>query len=76
MPISAPKLVVEGLSAGYGAVRVLDEVSLTLAPGETVALLGTSGNGKSTLINSIMGLVRPSGGAVYLDGGGARTALT
>ncbi|HEY7991725.1 MAG TPA: ABC transporter ATP-binding protein [Stellaceae bacterium] len=78
MPISAPKLVVDDLSAGYGAVRVLDSVSLTVAPGETVALLGTSGNGKSTLINSIMGLVRPSGGAVYLDGGdgGARTALT
>lgn len=75
MPISAPKLVVDDLSAGYGAVRVLDSVSLTVAPGETVALLGTSGNGKSTLINSIMGLVRPSGGAVYLDESGARTPL-
>ena len=63
------------LSAGYGAVRVLDNVSLTLAPGETVALLGTSGNGKSTLINTIMGLVRPRAGTIYLEEGGKRTAL-
>ena len=75
MPISAPELQVENLAAGYGAVRVLDGVSLRVAPGETVALLGTSGNGKSTLINAIMGLVRPRGGTIRLDEGGARTAL-
>ncbi len=75
MPISAPRLVVEGLSAGYGAVRTLENVSLSLEPGETVALLGTSGNGKSTLLNAIMGLVRPRGGAIYLEEDGKRTAL-
>ncbi len=75
MPISAPRLVVEGLSAGYGAVRALEDVTLSLEPGETVALLGTSGNGKSTLINAIMGLVRPRAGAVYLEEDGRRTAL-
>jgi branched-chain amino acid transport system ATP-binding protein len=75
VPISAPRLVVEGLSAGYGAVRVLENVSLSLEPGETVALLGTSGNGKSTLINAIMGLVRARTGSIYLDEGGTRTAL-
>ena len=75
MPISAPRLVVEGLSAGYGAVRALENVSLSLAPGETVALLGTSGNGKSTLINTIMGLVRARGGAIYLEEAGRRTDL-
>jgi branched-chain amino acid transport system ATP-binding protein len=67
--------VVEGLSAGYGAVRALDDVSLALAPGETVALLGTSGNGKSTLINAIMGLVRPRAGAIYLEDDSGRTAI-
>jgi branched-chain amino acid transport system ATP-binding protein len=68
-------LVVEGLSAGYGAVRALENVSLSLAPGETVALLGSSGNGKSTLINTIMGLVPPRAGAIYLEEAGRRTGL-
>ncbi len=75
MPISAPNLVVENIAAGYGAVRVLEDVSIALAPGETVALLGTSGNGKSTLIHAIMGLVRPGSGAIYLEENGARTDL-
>ncbi len=75
MPISAPRLVVENLSAGYGAVRALEDVSLSLEPGETVVLLGTSGNGKSTLLNAIMGLVRARAGAIYLDEDGKRTTL-
>ena len=70
MPISAPSLTVDNVTAGYGAVRVLGGVSLRLDPGETVALLGTSGNGKSTLINAIMGLVRPSAGRIFLRGEG------
>jgi branched-chain amino acid transport system ATP-binding protein len=41
---------IEGLSAGYGAVRVLEDVTLNVASGETVVLLGTNGNGKSTLM--------------------------
>jgi len=76
VPISAPRLIVDGLSAGYGAVRVLENVSLRLEPGETVALLGTSGNGKSTLIGAIMGLVRARAGAIYLEEDGQRTLLT
>ena len=75
MPISAPRLVVENLSAGYGAVRALEDVSLSLEPGETVALLGTSGNGKSTLINAVMGLVRPRAGTIYLEEDGTRTVI-
>ncbi len=75
MPISAPRLIVDGLSAGYGAVRALDQVSLSLEPGETVALLGTSGNGKSTLINTIMGLVPPRSGTIFLEENGVRTPL-
>lgn len=55
-------ITLEGVSAGYGAVHVLHDVSLTVPPGETVVLLGTNGNGKSTLIRCILGQVRPSAG--------------
>ena len=48
---------VEGLRAGYGAVQVLDGISLNVDDGETVTLLGTNGNGKSTLMKCIMGIV-------------------
>ncbi|WP_217363027.1 ABC transporter ATP-binding protein [Roseicella sp. DB1501] len=63
-------LELRGVSAGYGAVRVLEDVSLTVPAGETVVLLGTNGNGKTTLMRSIMGQVRPSAGQVraVLDG--------
>ncbi len=57
-------LRVEGLCAGYGAVQVLDRISLAVKDGETVTLLGTNGNGKSTLMKCIMGIVPPSSGAV------------
>jgi branched-chain amino acid transport system ATP-binding protein len=66
----ALSLKVEGLDAGYGAVRALRSVSLHVEGGETVALLGTNGNGKSTLMKCVMGLVRPWRGsiALVLDG--------
>ncbi len=63
-----PDLAVEGLEAGYGAVRVLHGVSLEVRAGETVALLGTNGNGKSTLMKCLVGLLRPSAGRIVLDG--------
>ena len=63
----AASLSITGLDAGYGAVRVLHDVSLRVGEGETVALLGTNGNGKSTLIRCILGMVRPSGGRITLD---------
>jgi branched-chain amino acid transport system ATP-binding protein len=69
------KLVVEGLRAGYGAVSVLHGVDLEVAEGELVALLGMNGNGKSTLLNTIMGLVRPLAGSVRLEWGGAAVEL-
>ena len=62
----ALKLSVHGVSAGYGAVRALHGVSLDIAQGETVALLGTNGNGKSTLMKCVMGMVRPTRGSVTL----------
>ena len=59
-------LAIDRLDAGYGAVRALRGVTLHVEAGETVALLGTNGNGKSTLMKCIMGLVRPQGGRVTL----------
>lgn len=63
-----PDLLIENLAAGYGAVRVLHGVSLEVKAGETVALLGTNGNGKSTLMKCLAGLLRPTGGRILLDG--------
>ena len=63
---SAAALEIRGLDAGYGAVRVLEDVSLTVGAGETVALLGTNGNGKTTLMRCAMGLLRPARGSIRL----------
>ena len=70
------RLVVEELRAGYGAVSVLHGVSLDVRAGELVALLGTNGNGKSTLLNAIMGLIKPKAGRVTLEWDGERLDLT
>ena len=63
-------LVVESIDAAYGQVRVLEDVSLNVEAGKTVVLLGTNGNGKSTLIKCIMGMVRPRTGRIIavIDG--------
>ncbi|MBI1737239.1 MAG: ABC transporter ATP-binding protein [Candidatus Rokubacteria bacterium] len=71
----ASRLVVEDVRAGYGAVRVLHGVSVEVHEGETVALLGTNGNGKSTLIKCITGIVRPDAGRIFLERDGARIDL-
>ncbi len=72
----ASRIVVRGVEAGYGAVRVLHGVSIEVREGETVALLGTNGNGKSTLIKCIMGMVTPEAGEVFLETDGRRIDLT
>ncbi len=72
----ALSLAVDGLHAGYGAVKALRGVTLHVKAGETVALLGTNGNGKSTLIKCIMGLVRPERGSVSLTVDGRDYDLT
>ena len=71
----ASSLTVTGVTAGYGAVRVLEDVSIAVPAGATVALLGTNGNGKSTLMKCVMGLVRPSGGSIVAEIDGARHEL-
>jgi branched-chain amino acid transport system ATP-binding protein len=71
----ANSLTITGLDAGYGAVRILHDVSLSVQAGETVVLLGTNGNGKSTLLKCIMGIVTPSGGSITADVDGTRHEL-
>ena len=61
-------LTVERLSAGYGEAVVLSNVSLSLVEGQALALLGRNGMGKTTLINTIVGVTRYFGGAIALDG--------
>jgi branched-chain amino acid transport system ATP-binding protein len=72
----ALSLAIEKLDAGYGAVKALRGVTLHVDAGETVALLGTNGNGKSTLMKCVMGLVRPDSGRVSLTIDGVAHDLT
>jgi branched-chain amino acid transport system ATP-binding protein len=71
----ANSLKISAIDAGYGAVRVLEDVSLDVREGETVVLLGTNGNGKSTVMKCVMGMVRPSAGAVTAEIDGKRVDL-
>lgn len=64
----APLLVVENVSAAYGPVKILDNVSVTIKRGSTVAVVGESGSGKSTLARVIMGLLPPIEGGIVYDG--------
>ncbi|MBI3433513.1 MAG: ABC transporter ATP-binding protein [Proteobacteria bacterium] len=68
-------LRIDKLDAAYGAVRVLENVSMRVDAGETVVLLGTNGNGKSTLMKSIMGIVPPSAGTIVAEIEGQRHDL-
>jgi branched-chain amino acid transport system ATP-binding protein len=72
----ALSLAIDGLGAGYGAVKALRGVTLNVEAGETVTLLGTNGNGKSTLMKCISGLVRPQRGSISLTVDGKAHDLT
>ena len=72
----ALSLAISDLDAGYGAVKALRGVSLHVEAGETVALLGTNGNGKSTLMKCVAGLVRPQRGSMRLTIDGTVHDLT
>ena len=61
-------LAVEELTTDYGPVRAVDRVSFEVAPGSVTAVLGANGAGKTSLLRTITGLVRPSRGRVLLDG--------
>ncbi|GAB7533031.1 ABC transporter ATP-binding protein [Pseudomonas sp. 3A(2025)] len=59
---------VRGLSFGYGTERVLDQLNLTITPGEKVAIVGASGGGKSTLVQLLLGLYTPDSGTIRFGG--------
>ena len=61
-------LKVEGLRAGYGAINILWDLSFTIGDGEIVAILGSNGAGKTTMVRAVTGMVRPSAGSVVFDG--------
>ena len=71
----ASSLTIASIHAAYGAVRVIEDVSIKVDAGETVTLLGTNGNGKSTLMKCIMGIVRPSAGSIVAEIDGIRHDL-
>ncbi|MEI7806055.1 MAG: ABC transporter ATP-binding protein [Hyphomicrobiales bacterium] len=60
-------LTITNVHAGYGAVHVLHDVSLAVPSGQTAVLLGTNGNGKSTLLKCVLGIVRPETGSVVAE---------
>jgi branched-chain amino acid transport system ATP-binding protein len=71
----ANSLAISGLDAGYGSVRVLEGITVSVAHAETVVLLGTNGNGKSTLMKCVMGMLRPSSGSIVAEIDGERHDL-
>ncbi len=64
----AELLAIDHLSAGYGEAVVINDVSLSLSEGQTMALLGRNGTGKTTLINTLAGATRQHGGSITLGG--------
>jgi phospholipid/cholesterol/gamma-HCH transport system ATP-binding protein len=65
---NVPAIAVEGLHKSFGSQKVLNEVSLSLSRGETLAVLGRSGTGKSVLLRLIIGLEKPDFGSVRIHG--------
>ena len=69
----ASLLAVESIQTSYGVSRVLHDISLAIAPGEVVTLMGRNGMGKTTTVRSIMGLTRAMAGSIRFDGRDIRT---
>jgi sulfate-transporting ATPase len=65
--VTSRTLIVEGVSVSFGGIQALQDVSLTVAPGEVLGVIGPNGAGKTTLIDAITGFNRPSAGRIMLD---------
>ncbi len=63
-----PKIDVSKLAKRFGTKQVLKEINLSIAPSESLCIIGTSGCGKSVLLKSILGLVTPDSGSIMVDG--------
>jgi len=68
VPTTSPDVALEGVSLSYGDAKVLDDLSLTAAAGQTTALVGASGAGKSTIFNLLTRLIDPQTGSVSIGG--------
>jgi branched-chain amino acid transport system ATP-binding protein len=66
--MTAPAIEIDRLSKHFGGLRAVDDVSLSVGPGERRVLIGPNGAGKTTLFNCIAGTLKPSGGRVLLFG--------
>jgi branched-chain amino acid transport system ATP-binding protein len=66
--MSTPLIEAKGLHTHYGASHILRGIDFTVAPGQTIGLMGRNGMGKTTLLKSLMGIVKPSGGSVHVKG--------
>lgn len=66
--MNTPALLADGLNASYGRSHILRDLSFRVMPRETVSLLGRNGMGKTTLLRTLMGLLRPTSGRIVLDG--------
>ena len=66
--MAEPLIEIKGVSKSFGSNVVLDEVDLTIYPGEALAIIGPSGTGKSTILRIIAGLLAPDAGEVYVQG--------
>jgi len=71
----ASSISINNVVAGYGSVQVLHDVSINVENAETVVLLGSNGNGKSSLLKCIMGMIHPNSGEIVLDIDGERIDL-
>ncbi|MFR5601744.1 MAG: ATP-binding cassette domain-containing protein [Lachnospiraceae bacterium] len=61
-------LKVEGLNAGYGSVNILWDISFNINDGEIVAILGSNGAGKTTMVRAITGMLKPGSGSIVFNG--------
>ena len=66
--IALPKISVRGLRKSFGRNRVLDNLDIDCATGESLVIIGGSGTGKSVLVKCILGLLRPEAGSIRIDG--------